>query len=310
MVQALVILPGAGTEVWTGQSTDELDAFIAARLGTTDFFVSPQEKRRVAECATECETECATKSAVPCSVQVQLRLRGGKGGFGQMLRSQKGKTKTYDYGAMRDLSGRRLRHIDQQQALTQWQQQQEQGRARGERPPSQDEISARFREIKELRLPPHLRKQGPAQQRRLQRQQQRQLRAEQDQVLHEKRLPRLRSSMAQSVRLAQQQRLRKKRPRGSTSPSQTADHKAPVKTEEPAAKRQRRSVEQEAPTQEETPPQEETSQEETQQEETSQEETPQEETQQEETSQEETPQEETPVTELVDLASLDADKCA
>lgn len=46
----------------------------------------------------------------PCEVECVLRLRGGKGGFGAMLRNQRGglnAKKTTNFDAMRDLSGRR-----------------------------------------------------------------------------------------------------------------------------------------------------------------------------------------------------------
>jgi len=57
-------------------------------------------------------------------VHVRVRCLGGKGGFGAMLRNQgsrpgmkKIETNT---GAMRDLSGRRLRHVEQEAQLKDW----------------------------------------------------------------------------------------------------------------------------------------------------------------------------------------------
>ncbi|OQR86971.1 hypothetical protein ACHHYP_09691 [Achlya hypogyna] len=50
-------------------------------------------------------------------------LLGGKGGFGAMLRSQgkgAGQKPTTDFGACRDLSGRRLRHVNQEIAMQKW----------------------------------------------------------------------------------------------------------------------------------------------------------------------------------------------
>ncbi|EQC28978.1 hypothetical protein SDRG_13315 [Saprolegnia diclina VS20] len=50
-------------------------------------------------------------------------LLGGKGGFGAMLRSQgkgAGQKPTTDFGACRDLSGRRLRHVNQEIAIQKW----------------------------------------------------------------------------------------------------------------------------------------------------------------------------------------------
>jgi hypothetical protein len=57
-------------------------------------------------------------------VRASLRVVGGKGGFGAMLRSlakQAGKKKTTDFGACRDLSGRRLRHVNDEIILQKWQ---------------------------------------------------------------------------------------------------------------------------------------------------------------------------------------------
>jgi hypothetical protein len=56
-------------------------------------------------------------------VRCSLRLFGGKGGFGAMLRSlakQAGKKRTTDFGACRDLSGRRLRHVNDEIVLQKW----------------------------------------------------------------------------------------------------------------------------------------------------------------------------------------------
>jgi hypothetical protein len=58
-----------------------------------------------------------------CTVTVLARLRGGKGGFGARLRSMAGKVgakKTTNFSACRDLSGRRLRHVEAERALRKW----------------------------------------------------------------------------------------------------------------------------------------------------------------------------------------------
>eukprot|EP00195_Chlamydomonas_chlamydogama_P005342 CAMPEP_0202890250 /NCGR_PEP_ID=MMETSP1392-20130828/730_1 /ASSEMBLY_ACC=CAM_ASM_000868 /TAXON_ID=225041 /ORGANISM="Chlamydomonas chlamydogama, Strain SAG 11-48b" /LENGTH=227 /DNA_ID=CAMNT_0049573787 /DNA_START=90 /DNA_END=773 /DNA_ORIENTATION=- len=56
------------------------------------------------------------------TVHLVLRLRGGKGGFGALLRGQgrDGKTTT-NFDACRDLQGRRLRHQRIEQKLQDWQ---------------------------------------------------------------------------------------------------------------------------------------------------------------------------------------------
>lgn len=61
-------------------------------------------------------------------VRVQSSLRGGKGGFGTLLRSsarQSGANLTTDFGACRDLQGRRLRHVNDEIKLRKWREAQE-----------------------------------------------------------------------------------------------------------------------------------------------------------------------------------------
>lgn len=58
-------------------------------------------------------------------VQVQVRssIRGGKGGFGTVLKGesrQAGAKMTTDFGACRDLQGRRLRHVNDEIKLRKW----------------------------------------------------------------------------------------------------------------------------------------------------------------------------------------------
>merc|ERR1719499_948969 len=51
-------------------------------------------------------------------------LPGGKGGFGSLLRSLAKNTKTTNFGACRDLQGRRLRHVQQEEELERWREEQ------------------------------------------------------------------------------------------------------------------------------------------------------------------------------------------
>jgi len=54
-------------------------------------------------------------------VRIQARLVGGKGGFGSMLRALGAQIeKTTNHEAMRDLSGRRVRDVNNEKALTSW----------------------------------------------------------------------------------------------------------------------------------------------------------------------------------------------
>lgn len=49
-----------------------------------------------------------------------LALSGGKGGFGSLLRASGRVAKVTDQGACRDLSGRRLKHVEQERAAAEW----------------------------------------------------------------------------------------------------------------------------------------------------------------------------------------------
>lgn len=61
------------------------------------------------------------RKGVPCAVRVVYRLLGGKGGFGALLRGQRGLgKKTTNFDAMRDLSGRRLRHSKAVDRIKEW----------------------------------------------------------------------------------------------------------------------------------------------------------------------------------------------
>jgi hypothetical protein len=57
------------------------------------------------------------------SATTLLRLRGGKGGFGSLLRgaaSKAGQKKTSNFDACRDINGRRLRHVNAERRLEEW----------------------------------------------------------------------------------------------------------------------------------------------------------------------------------------------
>ena len=70
----------------------------------------------------------STLSALPSfspfiCLSLSLSLLGGKGGFGSLLRattSAVGAKRTTDFSAMRDLHGRRLRHVEQERAMEEW----------------------------------------------------------------------------------------------------------------------------------------------------------------------------------------------
>ncbi|KAG6513057.1 replication stress response regulator SDE2-like [Zingiber officinale] len=57
------------------------------------------------------------------SITLLLRLPGGKGGFGSLLRgaaTKAGQKKTNNFDACRDMSGRRLRHVNAEKKLEEW----------------------------------------------------------------------------------------------------------------------------------------------------------------------------------------------
>lgn len=63
------------------------------------------------------------KCNFPVVVNLLLRLRGGKGGFGSLLRgaaTKAGQKKTNNFDACRDMSGRRLRHVNAEKKLEEW----------------------------------------------------------------------------------------------------------------------------------------------------------------------------------------------
>mmetsp|Transcript_6436 Transcript_6436/g.19498 ORF Transcript_6436/g.19498 Transcript_6436/m.19498 type:complete len:395 (+) Transcript_6436:71-1255(+) len=62
-------------------------------------------------------------------LRLRMRLPGGKGGFGNMLRGQGTAKKTTNFDACRDLSGRRLRGRNNEDRLAAWNQRQEEAAA-------------------------------------------------------------------------------------------------------------------------------------------------------------------------------------
>lgn len=65
------------------------------------------------------------------TVHLMLRLLGGKGGFGSLLRgaaTKAGQKKTNNFDACRDMSGRRLRHVNAEKKLEEWKAEEEERR--------------------------------------------------------------------------------------------------------------------------------------------------------------------------------------
>lgn len=62
----------------------------------------------------------ATEANFLPPVQILFRLIGGKGGFGALLRGGAGRRRTQNQDACRDLSGRRLRDVENEKKLAEW----------------------------------------------------------------------------------------------------------------------------------------------------------------------------------------------
>ncbi|BDA45337.1 probable polyubiquitin (Fragment) at N-terminal half [Coccomyxa sp. Obi] len=69
-----------------------------------------EDDRTLAQCSVEAGS----------TLHLVLRLRGGKGGFGALLRGAGRAALTDNFDACRDLSGRRLRHVNAEQKLAEW----------------------------------------------------------------------------------------------------------------------------------------------------------------------------------------------
>lgn len=99
----------------------ELKQGLAERTGM------PSSFQRVAfgceELADALVLEASPTSAGVIELECLYRGVGGKGGFGAMLRSARGgidSKKTTNFDAMRDLSGRRMRHVNNEAKLKEW----------------------------------------------------------------------------------------------------------------------------------------------------------------------------------------------
>jgi hypothetical protein len=61
-----------------------------------------------------------------CIIECKVRLNGGKGGFGSLLKGQPAvKKQTKNFDACRDISGRRLRHVNQEKQMVEWEKRKE-----------------------------------------------------------------------------------------------------------------------------------------------------------------------------------------
>ncbi|KAL5999007.1 hypothetical protein ACLOJK_009956 [Asimina triloba] len=93
---------------------------------TTPLFPAPHSVRLISG-TVEISDSTLLSSSGPDrlfpSCALLLRLRGGKGGFGSLLRgaaTKAGQKKTNNFDACRDMSGRRLRHVNAEKKLEEW----------------------------------------------------------------------------------------------------------------------------------------------------------------------------------------------
>jgi len=113
----------AGADGRVGRA--DLDAAVAAATGLPDdaHWLACQG-RAVADDGVAAPSEDGV-----LLVTLQLRLRGGKGGFGSMLRSQGGRMaskQSTNYESCRDLNGRRLKIVSDAKAYNEWKDKEEQ----------------------------------------------------------------------------------------------------------------------------------------------------------------------------------------
>lgn len=107
-----------------GSLSEEPDDHAAGESAEDDFRLLYKE-RDIEDESCAADFIEALSSGRPCIVRVLFRLLGGKGGFGSLLRSQKGRgKKTTNLDAMRDLTGRRLRHSKAVERIKEWLQKQ------------------------------------------------------------------------------------------------------------------------------------------------------------------------------------------
>jgi len=88
-----------------------------------DRFGLPTTLLRYTQNGRELENNHCTIENTIIPIRLSLRIVGGKGGFGSLLRgapAKPGVKKTTNFEACRDLSGRRLRHVNNEKKLERW----------------------------------------------------------------------------------------------------------------------------------------------------------------------------------------------
>lgn len=126
--QVLVRLDNAKTYLLhvptsTSTSTSTSTALLPQQVVLLALSAATSIPARHLRITTPPESPVWTDATPYVSASFHLPIRGGKGGFGTLLKGQSkqaGAKTTLDFGACRDLSGRRLRHINDEVKLRKW----------------------------------------------------------------------------------------------------------------------------------------------------------------------------------------------
>jgi len=121
-MQIFVALLGGRTRTLEFLSADVPVASLKNRIAALECI--PAQEQRILSAQRELLDDAVLRACEgPCVVSLALRVCGGKGGFGSLLRgapSRVGQKKTDNFDACRDLSGRRMRHANNEKKLAEW----------------------------------------------------------------------------------------------------------------------------------------------------------------------------------------------
>ena len=110
-----------GQPVYNGEFLLELKDLICNKLASmlkVPIQSVPVDLFRLVQCGKNLTDPTNFSLEDPVRVELRGSLKGGKGGFGSLLRSVKPKAQQDDnFEACRDLSGRRLRHINNERRI-------------------------------------------------------------------------------------------------------------------------------------------------------------------------------------------------
>lgn len=102
-------------DISQGESIERVKQIISQREGI------PSKLIRLVQANKELHKASTINPLITLQVLIKGGLKGGKGGFGSLLRSMKPKEKqSENFEACRDLSGRRLRNVYNEQRLEEW----------------------------------------------------------------------------------------------------------------------------------------------------------------------------------------------